>query len=376
MTSVAIEHWAVTVADLSGVSHDDDLGRERDGAKGGIVLGVGSDVTTLDVLHRHVLTVETDVVSRDSLLELLVVHLDGLDLSGKTTGAEEAKHTRLQDTGLHTAHRDCADTTDLVHVLKGKTKGLVGRTLGLLDTVEGLEEDGTLVPGHVLGALDHVVSNPSGDRDEVHLSGLVSNLLQVTGDLLLDIVVTRLGVAGGIHLVEGDNHLGDTKSVGQKSVLLGLAISGPSTLETTGGGVDDKDGNISLRGTGNHVLDEITMSRGINNSELETRSLELPKGNINCDTTLTLSLEVIKNPGVLERSLTELGSLLLELLDGTLVNTTALVDQVTGGGGLTGIDVTDDDEGNVNLFFAGNTKCLRRNEVNTVERGVRTMHGI
>ena len=45
---------------------------------------------------------------------------------------------------------------------------------------------------------------------------------------------------------------------------------------------------------------------------------------------------------ILERALAELSSLLLELLDGTLVDTTALVDQVTGGGGLAGIDVSDD----------------------------------
>ena len=44
---------------------------------------------------------------------------------------------------------------------------------------------------------------------------------------------------------------------------------------------------------------------------------------------------------VLEGTLAELSSLLLELLDGTLVDTTALVDQVTSGGGLAGIDVTD-----------------------------------
>ena len=32
------------------------------------------------------LDVETDVVSGDTLLELLVVHLDGLDFSGHTDG--------------------------------------------------------------------------------------------------------------------------------------------------------------------------------------------------------------------------------------------------------------------------------------------------
>lgn len=45
-------------------------------------------------------------------------------------------------------------------------------------------------------------------------------------------------------------------------------------------------------------------------------------------------------------------SYLLELLDGTLVNTTALVDQVTGSGGLAGIDVADNDDVNVKLLLS------------------------
>jgi hypothetical protein len=42
---------------------------------------------------------------------------------------------------------------------------------------------------------------------------------------------------------------------------------------------------------------------------------------------------------------------LLELLDGTLVDTTALVDQVTGRGRLAGIDVADNDDVDVNLLL-------------------------
>lgn len=42
---------------------------------------------------------------------------------------------------------------------------------------------------------------------------------------------------------------------------------------------------------------------------------------------------------------------LLELLNGTLVDTTALVDQVTGSGGLAGIDVADNDDVDVSLVF-------------------------
>lgn len=47
-------------------------------------------------------------------------------------------------------------------------------------------------------------------------------------------------------------------------------------------------------------------------------------------------------PTILERTLAEFSGLLLELLDGTLVNTTALVDKMTGRCGLSGIDVSDD----------------------------------
>lgn len=42
---------------------------------------------------------------------------------------------------------------------------------------------------------------------------------------------------------------------------------------------------------------------------------------------------------------------LLELLDGTLVDTSALVDQVTGGGRLAGVDVADDHDVDVSLVL-------------------------
>jgi hypothetical protein len=54
-----------------------------------------------------------------------------------------------------------------------------------------------------------------------------------------------------------------------------------------------------------------------------------------------------------------LNSLLLELLDDTLVDATALVDQVTGGGRLAGIDVADDDNVHVLLFLGHFVKCVR-----------------
>ena len=62
--------------------------------------------------------------------------------------------------------------------------------------------------------------------------------------------------------------------------------------------------------------------------------LELPEGDVDGDTALALGLQLVQHPGVLEGALAQLGGLLLELLDDTLVNTAALVDQVAGGGRL------------------------------------------
>ena len=93
------------------------------------------------------------------------------------------------------------------------------------------------------------------------------------------------------------------------------------------------------------------MSWGIDDGEVILCGFELPKGDIDGDTSFSLSLELIQDPGVLERTLTKFVGFFLELFDGSLVNTTALVDQVTGRGRFTGIDVTDDDEVNVNFFL-------------------------
>ena len=43
---------------------------------------------------------------------------------------------------------------------------------------------------------------------------------------------------------------------------------------------------------------------------------------------------------------------LLKFLDDTLVDSTAFVDEMAGRGGLAGIDVTNDDDVNVELFFS------------------------
>jgi len=271
---VAVEDGGVAGADLARVVEDNDLGVERSGLHGGVVLGVGADVSSSDVLDGHVLDVETDVVSWQTLGDLLVVHLDGFDFSGDVCWGENDNHTSLDDTGLDSADRHCADTANFIHVLKRKTEGLVGRTLRGVDGVDGIQKSlalgrtsfgllgPTFVPGHVGGFLQHVVTVPARDRNERNRDGVVSDLLDEVLGLLDDFVESVLRPLAGVHLVASNDELPDTKGEGEEGVLSGLSILGDTSLELSDTGGNDQDGAVGLRGSGNHVLDEISVSWG------------------------------------------------------------------------------------------------------------------
>ena len=353
MASMAIKDGSVTILDLTGMVEHDDLGDEHLGISARVVLGVRSDITSLDVLDGEVLDVEADVITGVGSLDLLVMHLDGLDLGGDVHGAEGDDHTGTEGTSLDTTDGYCSNTANLVDVLEGKTEGLVDGSLGGSESIEGGEEGGASVPWHVLGLLNHVIANPTGDGDEGDVGNVVADLLQVDGELTLDLIETGLRVVDGgvVHLVDSDDHLLDSHGLGEESVLTGLAILGEASFETTDIRGDHEDGGIGLGGTSNHVLDEISVTWGIDDGEDSLVGLELPESDINGDTTLALSLQLVEYPSVLERSLTGLGGLLLELGNGTLIDTTALVDQVTSRGRLAGIDVTDNDEINLILLL-------------------------
>jgi len=360
--SVAIKNWSVSSTDLTRMVEDDDLSVEGLGTLWRIILGVTANIATTNLLDGDVLDVEADIVTRKTLNELFVVHFDGLDFSGHTSGSKCDDHTSLDGTGLNTADRYSANTTNLVNILKRKTKGLVGWTGRWVNGINGLEKSlasglglglllPTLVPRAVGRWLNHVVTVEAGDGDERNVLGVVADLLDEVGCLLDDFVVTIFGPLGGVHLIDGNDELLDTESIGKKSVLASLTILGDTSFEFTSTGSNDENSAISLGRSSDHVLDEITMTRGINDGDIVFGGLELPESNINGDTTLTFGLQLVKDPSVLEGTLAKFGSFLLELLDGTLVNTTALVDQMSSGGGFAGIDVADNDHVDVHLFF-------------------------
>ena len=275
VSSVAIQNWSVASANLTRVVEDDDLGVEGLGTLGRVVLGVTADVTTSNLLDGDVLDVEANVVTWKTLNELLVVHLNGLDFSGDVSGSEGDDHAGLDDTSLDTTDRHRANTGDLVDILERQTERLVGRTGRRVDSIDGLEQSlagslaslglflPTLVPWAVGGVVDHVVSVEARDGNEGNALWVVADLLDEGRGLLDDLLESLSGPLGGVHLVDGDQELLDTQSIGEKSVLTGLTILGDTGFELTSAGGNDKNSTISLGSTSDHVLDEVTMTWGI-----------------------------------------------------------------------------------------------------------------
>jgi len=374
---VAIHDRRISVLDFSRVVENNDLSVEVLALLGWVVLRVRGDVSTTNFLYGDVLDIEANVVTGKGLGKRLVVHLNRFDLSCDVGGSEIHNHTGLDDTSLNTTNGHCSNATDLVDILEWKTEGLVSGAGGGNNGVKGLNEgEATGIsllfgglgptlfllaitvsagpPGHLLRLLQHVVSMPSRDGAEDNLLGIVTNLLDVTLDFLADFQEAGLTVgsrSGAVHLVDTNNELLDTQGVGEEGVLTGLAILGDTSFKFTVASSDDEDSTISLGSASDHVLDEISVAWGINDGDVVVLCLELPQSDVNGDTTLTLSLEFVQNPGILEGALAHLLGLLLKLLNDTLVDTTAFVNEMASGSGLAGIDVSNDDNIDVQLFF-------------------------
>ena len=60
-----------------------------------------------------------------------------------------------------------------------------------------------------------------------------TDFLDEVGGFLDDFLISGFGPLGGIHLVDGNNKLLDTKSVSEQSVLTSLSILGNTSFEFT-----------------------------------------------------------------------------------------------------------------------------------------------
>merc|ERR550539_1488313 len=162
MSGVAIQHRRVAVTNLTRMVQDNDLSGEVLGGECRLVLGIGCDVSTLDVLNGDVLDVEANIVSGNGLGEGFVMHFNRFDFSGQHVGSKSDDHTRLDDTSLDTTNGHCSNTANFVDILERQSQRLVGRSCWRNDGIQTFQKSGSLgstfltgdfpslVPGHVL----------------------------------------------------------------------------------------------------------------------------------------------------------------------------------------------------------------------------------
>merc|ERR1712048_229601 len=182
-----------STSDVSSVAiQDDDLSFEVSGTSSRFPFGVRGNVTSSDILDGQVFDVETDVITWLSFFQFLVVHFDGFDFSGAHRGSEGNNHTGFQSTGFDSADGHCTNTTDLVDILQRQSQRFVVRSGRFHNVIQSFKQSETssltrfsftsptLVPRHVGGFFNHVITMPSRNGDNWDFLGVITDLLDVS----------------------------------------------------------------------------------------------------------------------------------------------------------------------------------------------------
>merc|ERR1719359_2263863 len=348
---------------------------------------------------RHVLLVETldvhaDVVARARRVLALVVHLHREHLAaarvrGRVRREEADLLTRLHRALLHTSGNDVTDTLDLVDTRHRQTHGRVSRAnrraghvvqavveavdVELLNPALRLDLDVLAAPPlHVVRLLQEVVAAPPRDRQDrralEHEILLPANLLKHVDHLRRDLVVAVLLVPGrvAVHLVHADDQLLHAQQVDEARVLAGLALDLAGLVvaaldrrhEVTVSRHHDER-NVGLSRTGDHVLDEVTVTRGIDDGVVPLLGEELLRRARDGHTTLALLLLAVHEESERKRTLAKALGLLLQLLELTLRETAKLEKKPAGGRRLAAVDVAADDDREMLLLSHCNERGCR-----------------
>ncbi len=115
----------------------------------------------MEVGLRDAPQVAADVVPGLGVLHRRVVGLYRLYLSRQPLGHYYDRVAYLHLAGLHSPNRDRAHSRDGIDVLDRDAERFFNRLWRLGELVEGLNQYGTLVPGHVGARLCKVLAGPS-----------------------------------------------------------------------------------------------------------------------------------------------------------------------------------------------------------------------
>merc|ERR1712196_7510 len=122
------------------------------------------------------------------------------------------------------------------------------------------------------------------------------------------------------------------------------------------------DTHISLSCARDHVLDEVTVPRGIDDRVVVLVSEELLGGALDGHTALALILLGVHVESESEGALADALGLFLELLHVALWDTPELEKKAPSCGGLATVDVAADNDGHVSLLGHGELEWLTETE--------------
>ncbi|KAI6775784.1 hypothetical protein HG530_002542 [Fusarium avenaceum] len=186
-----------------------------------------------NVILLNTLEPYSNLVTTLSQLHLVfLLTIDGSSFNGLLVGHHNHAHTLLDNTGLNLALHHCAEITVLP--VDGQHEGGVDLTLECLHAVEVLKQGGALPPGsNILGdaGLDaHHLLSSNGQEVDVVLE-VVASALKELSELGCTLLVSLMRPGDGrvVHLVDSNDELVDTLSLGKHSVLTGLS----ATLKTS-----------------------------------------------------------------------------------------------------------------------------------------------
>ena len=311
------------VVEERGVAAALVLGQDVDGTLEVGVRGVGAGgadtLAALDVLALVTTEDEGDVFASFAVIEHLAEHLDTGNGGGGGLVADTDELdilVEVDNTALDTAGDNGATTGDGEDVLNGHEEGLVGFTNrirnGFVNGVHELE-DGVRP---LLVALQSLVGGNADDRSVLVVFLGSEQFANFHLDELEDFLIVN-----HVALVESDDDVGDTHLAGKEHVLTGLRH------RAVGGG-DHEDGTVHLSSTGDHVLDVVSVTGGVDVCVVTLLGLVLHVGDVDGNTTGLLFrglVDLIEREGSVE-----IGVLLREHLGDSC-----------GQGGLAMVDVTD-----------------------------------
>src|SRR3989339_367983 len=123
---------------------------------------LSQDVPSGNVGLANAPEVEADVVSRLSLLQLLVMHLDGFDLTihalALTARHDDDLVAHLHNACLYAADGNYPDAGDVINILDREPQRKVSRLLRHLQKIKVLKKGSTCEPGKLVRLLDHIVA--------------------------------------------------------------------------------------------------------------------------------------------------------------------------------------------------------------------------